>query len=128
MEIKRFLYAYFGFAGIIALISVALQWVCGDFEVLVKHFWVMFFYLLVLTLIAFFVSVLGVRKGGQMGVAAIMGGLLIKLVFALAFFLFLRYQHSGNLITLALNFFCLYLVFTIFEVVGLLRILRRLEK
>lgn len=128
MGISRFIVVYFLFGILIAVLSFGLQELFPSYQILSHHYWLMLVYLFLLTLIAFFVSVLGVKRDDQIGAMTIMGGLMIKFIFALAFFLFLRLKTTDNLIVLALNFFSLYLLLTVFEVVGLLRILRHQNK
>lgn len=124
MTLKRFLFSYFLYGLGLVLLSLGIDTIFADFEILISNYWILYGYLYVLTLIAFFVSYIGVQKEGQIGAMALMGGLVLKFVFALAFFVFLRFKTQENLTVLALNFFVLYLLLTVFEVVGLLRILR----
>lgn len=124
MALKKFLIFYFVFALAIALLSIALQVFLPSVELFISNYWVLFGYLFVLTLIAFFLSFFGAQKEGEVGAMAIMGGLVFKFLFALAFFVFLRFKTEEDKLLLGLNFVILYFLLTGFEVVGLLRILR----
>jgi len=122
--LSRFLLNYFIYGLGLVLLSLAASFLFASSEILISNYWILFGYLFFLTLIAFFISYLGIKKGDQIGAMAIMGGLVVKFIFALAFFIFLRFKAEENLTVLALNFFILYLLLTVFEVVSLLRILR----
>lgn len=122
--LPRFLLHYFIYGLGLVLLSLGISFLFSSTEILISNYWILFGYLFFLTLIAFFISYLGIKKGDQIGAMAIMGGLVVKFIFALAFFIFLRFKTEENLIVLALNFFILYLLLTVFEVVSLLRILR----
>ena len=68
------------------------------------------------------------KKGPEFGVYAILGGIVIKLLFALSLFLVIVVKSSENQLVLGLNFFSIYLLFTAFEVTVLLRKLRHQNK
>ena len=91
---------------------------------LIEKFWVVFGFLAVLTLIAYFASVFGIRKGGESSVLILMGALGIKLVFSMVFALIYILKFKPNHILFAGEFFSLYFLFTAFEVHCLLCNLR----
>jgi len=124
VTLKRFLVYYFLYGFGIVLLSIGLKSFLSADELFISNYWLLFTYLFFLTLIAFFVSYIGAGKEGQIGAMAIMGGLVFKFLFALSFFVFLRFKTEEDLMLLGLNFIILYFLLTVFEVVGLLRILR----
>lgn len=119
-----FTYRYVTFGLIIAATAWGFNQVFDEGRFLSEHFWLIFLFLFAITFIAFAISQFGVRKGGQTGVVAIMGGLIVKLLFAMVFALVLVNKQPGNQTVFALNYFSLYLLFTLFEVICLLRNLR----
>lgn len=85
---------------------------------------VIFLYLM--TVSAYAVSVIGLSSRPELGVFGILGGITIKMIISLSFFIFLLYRFpEENRVTLGLNFFCIYFFLTGFEVIVLLRNLRR---
>lgn len=124
MKLSRFFLYYHGFALIVACLSVALQSLVGSTPVLGPHSWVLFIVVFVLTLIAYILSDLGIRRGGELSIYGLMGGLFFKLFACLAVVALLIIKFPENKWITALNFFSLYFLFTVFEVICLLRNLR----
>ena len=85
-------------------------------------------FLFFLTLIVYILSYLGIEKGGQTSVLALLGGLTLKMIFSLSLMLVLILKTTDNQKVLAGNFFYLYFLFTVFEVSCLLRNLRDQNK
>jgi len=85
-------------------------------------------FLFFLTLIVYILSYLGIKKGGQTSVLALLGGLTLKMIFSLSLMLVLILKTTDNQKVLAGNFFYLYFLFTVFEVSCLLRNLRDQNK
>lgn len=117
-----FLYAVFGLA--LALVSYLIPILFPGQELLVSNYWIAFIFLFLLTYIVYLVSYFGLKKTPQTGVLAIMGGIILKLLFALSFALVIVMKTAENQLVFALNYFSLYLLFTLFEVMCLLRNLR----
>lgn len=109
-------------------VAWGLQSLVQPVIILSPNFWLMLFFLYVLTAIVYLLSIFGLRKGPEQGVYAILGGIIIKLLFALSLFLAILIKSSENQIVLALNFFSIYLLFSAFEVIVLLRKLRHQNK
>ncbi len=128
ISLPRFsiLYLFFGLG--IAGISWSLQKYFPHEQILAKNFWVAFVFLFMLTYIAYFVSDIGIKKSPQTGVVAVLGGILLKLLFALGFVLLIILKTSENQLVFALNYFSIYLLLTLFEVMCLLRNLRDQNK
>lgn len=109
---------------LLATLAYLLDYLFPAKEVLAKNFWLAFGFLFFLTYIAYLISVIGIKRSAQIGVMALMGGIVIKLLFALSFVLVVLMKTAVNQLVFALNYFSLYLLFTLFEVMCLLRNLR----
>lgn len=82
--------------------------------------------LYMVTVFAYTISYLGIDSNPELGVYAILGGVMIKMLVALGVFLVFLYGFEvENKVLLGLNFFCIYLLMSCFEVIILLRNLRR---
>lgn len=82
--------------------------------------------LYLVTLFAYGISYLGIRSDPGVGVYAILGGTMVKMVISLGVFIVFLYGFVvENKVLLGLNFFCIYLLMSCFEVMVLLRNLRR---
>ncbi|PRD47262.1 hypothetical protein [Sphingobacterium haloxyli] len=82
--------------------------------------------LYLVTVFAYAVSYLGIHSNPELGVYAILGGVMIKMLVSLGIFMvFLYGVKVENKVLLGLNFFCIYLLMSCFEVIILLRNLRR---
>lgn len=124
MTLLRFTFFYGIFGGILALFSYLLVMLFPQQSLLVSNYWLVFSFLFFLTYIAYLVSYFGIKKTPQTGVLAIMGGIILKLLFALSFALVILMKTAENQLVFALNYFSLYLLFTLFEVMCLLCNLR----
>ena len=96
--------------------------------ILVPKFWVIFGFLSVLTIIAYGISVFGIKNGGENSVYIIMSAIIIKLLFSMMFVVVYLLKFRVNSLFFALEFFSLYFLFTSFEVYALLRNLRHQNK
>lgn len=119
-----FIVAFTGYAIVIAGSALALQDWLQPTAVLSPNFWLLLGFLYFLTLIVYVLSVLGIKRGGEAGVLSILGGIIIKFLLAASLFLVILLKSNENQLVLGLNFFSIYLLFTVFEVIFLLRILR----
>jgi len=82
--------------------------------------------LYVVTLFAYAVSRIGIRAGSEMGVYGILGGIILKMLVSLGFFLFFLHAFpEENRRLLGLNFVCAYFLTSAFEVTVLLRMLSK---
>jgi len=78
------------------------------------------------TLFAYAVSGIGVRAGPEMGVYGLLGGIILKMLLSLGFFLFFLYAFpEENRRLLGLNFIGVYFLMSAFEVSVLLRTLSK---
>ena len=128
MSLSRFIGYYILYTAILAGIAIALPVFFPDVNLLANKFWLVFGFLSVLTLIAFILASIGMKSNPETGVMAIMGSIILKMLFSMAFVLIYSLNHKGKDLLFAFNFFSLYLLFTGFEIYGLLRNLRHQNK
>ena len=124
MSLLRFIVLYHGFAILVAGVATALPFLVTDVELLAPHFWLIFVVVFATTLLAYVLSDLGIRNGGEVSILSLMGGLFAKLLICLVVVAVLIVKYPDSKMLTALNFFSLYLLFTVFEVTCLLRNLR----
>src|SRR5690606_19255491 len=124
MTLSRFVLYYHLFGMAVAVVAVALPVLYRQAPILSVHFWLLFVVVFVLTLVAYILSDLGIRKGGELSVFSLLGGLFIKLLVCLAVVAVLIIKYPEDKMLTAFNFFSLYFLFTAFEVTCLLRNLR----
>lgn len=97
-----------------------------DIQFLDRMFVPLCILLYIVTLFAYGVSSLGIRSNPEIGVYAILGGTMLKMLVSLGVFMVFLYGFEvENKTLLGLNFFCIYLLMSCFEVMILLRNLRR---
>jgi hypothetical protein len=115
---------YIGFTLIIGAVASILPAIT-DVELLSEHFWLLFGFISGITFIAMLMSLVGTSKGPETGVYTGIASIGLKLLFSMAFLLVyvMRFEPSDPIL-FGLNFFCLYLLFTSFELYILLRNLR----
>ena len=110
------------------MVAISLPYFFPDVKLLANKFWLVFIFLGILTFIAYIVAFLGIKRNPETGVLAIMGSIAVKMLFSMAFVLIYSLNHKGKDTVFVLNFFSLYLLFTLFEIYGLLRNLRHQNK
>lgn len=128
MTIAGFFIRFTLFAALVAGLAWGIQYFAQPTVILSPNFTLQLVYLYFLTAIVYLLSIFGIKKGPEYGVYAILGGIVIKLLFALSLFLVIVVKSSENQLVLGLNFFSIYLLFTAFEVTVLLRKLRHQNK
>lgn len=128
MSLSRFISYYILYTAILASIAIALPFVFPSVILLANKFWLIFGFLSGLTLIAYILAVLGIKQNPETGIMAIMVSIGVKMLFSMAFVLIYSLNHKGKDMLFAFNFFSLYLLFTSFEIYGLLRNLRHQNK
>ncbi|WP_343533651.1 hypothetical protein [Pedobacter sp.] len=126
MSLRKFIVAYFIYTLILAGAAILLKELLPN--AIAGQFWLVFGFLAGLTLIAYLLAHLGIQRNPQIGVFAILGSVIIKMLFAMAFVLIYSLKQAKGDLVFALNFFSLYLLFTLFEILGLLRNLRHQNK
>jgi phage shock protein PspC (stress-responsive transcriptional regulator) len=97
-------------------------------SVLIPKFWVVFGFIAGLTLIAYFMSLAGMKSKPETSVMLIMGAIALKLVISMFFVLIYLQKFKVNSLYFAAEFFSIYFLFTIFEVYALLCKLRHQNK
>ncbi|WP_225872184.1 hypothetical protein [Pedobacter frigidisoli] len=106
--------------GIIAVLPLIFP----EKQLLVNNFWVMFGFLAGITYVAYLLVDIGIKRDPEVGIMAIMGSIAVKMIFCMAFVLIYSIKAKGLGVIFLLNFFSLYLLFSVFEVSCLLRNLR----
>lgn len=97
-------------------------------QAITSHFWLIYGFLAILTFLAYLLADFGMKRNPQTGVFAILGAVIIKMLFAMSFVLIYSLKRTDANLVFGLNFFSLYLLFTLFEILGLLRNLRHQNK
>lgn len=126
MSIKKFIIGYLLYNVVLVAIGFGLKEVSP--QIITHKFWLVFGFLSILTLIAYIVAYLGIKKNPETGVFSIMGSIVLKMLFAMGFVLIYSLKTKEKDVVFVLNFFSLYLLFTCFEIFGLLRNLRHQNK
>jgi hypothetical protein len=127
MNILKFLFLFSAFALVTVILPYGIEYYF-NISLLSNQFLLVSFFLFFLTIIVYIVSYLGIKKGGQNSVLSVLGGLTLKMIFSLAMILLLFLKTTENQKVLAGNFFYIYFLFTLFEVICLLRNLRDQNK
>jgi hypothetical protein len=128
LKLSKFLLQYLLFTFLLGLTAYLIhQQYPGD-SLLIPKFWVIFGAIALLTLLAYIFSWIGIRKGGEFSIVAIMGSILLKLLFCMVLVLVYLLKFKVNDIIFAANFISLYFLFTGFEVYALLCNLRHQNK
>jgi len=124
LSLAKFTSIYFIFVGLLIGVIAVLPLVFPARQLYVNNFWIMFGFLAGITYIAYMLVDIGVKRDPEVGVMAIMGSIAVKMIFCMAFVLIYSIKAKGIGPVFLLNFFSLYLLFTVFEVYCLLRNLR----
>ena len=143
MSLPRFIGYYILYTAVLAGIAIALPYVFPNVNLLAAKFWLVFGFLSVITFIAYILAFIGIKRNPDTGVLAIMASIAIKMIFSMVFVLIysINAKNStdpnmnaageltkGKDLVFIFNFFSLYLLFTFFEIYGLLRNLRHQNK
>ena len=103
---------------------ISLPYVFPDTPLLIDKFWVVFGFIAGITLIAYIVADIGIKRKPEMGVMAIMASFGIKMLFSMDFILVYVLTTPGSRLLFVFNFFSLYFLFSGFEIYALLCNLR----
>jgi hypothetical protein len=128
VKLYRFFILYTIFTLLLGLIAYFIDYNYPDKDLLILKFWVIFGTIATLTLLAYIFSWIGIKKGGEFSIVAMMGGILLKLLFCMVLVLVYLLKFKVNDIIFAANFISLYFLFTAFEVYALLCNLRHQNK
>lgn len=126
--IGRFVLYFTIFALLIFGIAKGVEYIYTDKLILSANFIPVFLFLYLLTLIVYFLGVWGLRIGPENSIFSILGGVVLKMVLSLSFVFYLFLKFPENQKVLVVNFFLLYLLFTVFEVMVMLCNLRDQNK
>jgi len=127
LNLKRFLTLFTVFTVLLAAIAVSVDTAFLP-GALVPKFWVIFGFIAFVTLIAYVVSSIGIKKGAENSIYILMGGITLKLLLCMAFVLVYLLKFRVKSLYFATEFFSLYFFYTAFEVYCLLRNLRHQNK
>jgi len=128
LKLLRFFFLYLIFTLGVGLIAYFIDLRYPGQGLLIPKFWVIFGAIAVLTLLAYIFSWMGIRRGGEFSIVAMMGSILVKLLFCMVLVLVYLLKFKVNDIIFAANFISLYFLFTAFEVYALLCNLRHQNK
>ena len=128
MSLTKFVVFYGIFNAILALLAYGLPILFAGANLLIPNFWVVFVFLSLITLIAYILADLGIKRNPDTGIMAIMGAIAVKMIFCMAFVLIYSLKGIEKPGIFMLNFFSLYLLFTVFEISSLLLNLRHQNK
>ncbi|MES2445542.1 MAG: hypothetical protein V4546_00085 [Bacteroidota bacterium] len=128
MSLPKFILSYLLYTALLAGIAIALPYLFPTVKLLANNFWLVFGFLGGLTFLAYILAFLGIKRNPETGVLAIMASIAIKMLFSMAFVLIYSLNNKGKDLVFVFNFFSLYLLFTFFEIYGLLRNLRHQNK
>jgi len=124
LTLAKFTSSYLIFIGVLIGIIAVLPMLFPDTQLFVKNFWLMFGFLAGITFIAYILVDIGIKRDPEVGIMAIMGSIAVKMIFCMAFVLIYSIKEKGIGVVFLLNFFSLYLLFSVFEIYCLLRNLR----
>lgn len=124
MAIGTTIIHYILFTAAIAGFCLGLPAVFPNNILFIDKFWVVFAFMAGITGIALIVSLLGIQKKPEVGVMSILGSIVIKLLFTMAFVLIYVIKTPVSSRLFLFNFFSLYFLFSGFEIYCLLRNLR----
>ncbi len=123
MKPFRFFLLFAAFVVLLAIPPVVLMQM-GKTDLLVPHFWLIFFYISGLTLIVIITVLIVQQKNDRFYAQAFLGGTTFKILACLVFVMvFLAKNHINKWVFVS-DFFYVYSLNTLFEVYGLLRNLR----
>ena len=128
MSIPKFTLFYLLYSLLLAGVAFLLPSLFPQVTLLTGKFWLVFCFVGGLTYIAYIVAYYGIKLDPESGVMAIMGSIVLKMIFSMAFVLIYSLNSKEKGLVFALNFFSLYLLFSFFEIYSLLRNLRHQNK
>ena len=128
MSLRNFFLILFSIAAVLGLTAGLIEAKNPADVILIPKFWVVFGFLLIITVIAYVVSVAGIKNGGENSIFVIMGVATLKLLLCLGLVLVYSLKFKVNAVVFAVEFFSLYFSFTSFEVYALLCNLRHQNK
>ena len=128
MTISRFTVFYILYCTFVGGLAFGLSLLFPHANLLAPKFWVLFGFLAGITFIGYTTAALGMQFSPKTGSKSVMWSVVIKMFFCIAFVLAYSVKGVEKPVTFVLNFFSLYLLFTIFEISSLLLNLRHQNK
>lgn len=128
MGVLRFIFYFSLFSLGILGITMGLAHLFENRILLSPNFIPVFIFLYLLTIIVYSLSLWGMKKGSEYSVYSMLGGIVIKMLMSLSLILYLFVKSPENQKVLAINFFSMYFLFTLFEVTVMLCNLRDQNK
>ena len=123
MKIYKVLLSFLIFNCLLAVPPLLLTWL-DNADMLVSGFWVLFFFVSILTLIVILTVLIVQQKNNEMYAAAFLGATTFKLLACLIFVLVFIKKNHPEKVFFVVDFMYLYFLNTVFEIYGLLRNLR----
>lgn len=114
---------------ILLVASVALVfWLLNSFvfngTLLIPHFWLVYGFMAGITLLVYGLSIVGLKIGGDHQSSILLAAIVLRLLLTLSFLLVYVVKIRVDAVLFLVNFFSIYLLFTVFEVYCLLCNLR----
>jgi len=128
MSIPQFIRYYIAYTLLLGIIAFLLARLFPATPLLIPSFWLIFGFMGGLTFVAAILALLGIKRNPQSGIQAIMIAMTVKLLFAMAFVLIYSLNAKEKGFIFVINFFSVYLLFTLFEIYALLCNLRDQNK
>ena len=124
MSFRKFSILYLLLVTIVALIFWSVNQFVFPSTVLIPYFWLMFAYMAGITLLVYGLSIIGIKKGGDYQGSILLSAIVVRLLLTLCFILFYIVKVRVDAVLFIVNFFSVYLLFTVFEIYCLLCNLR----
>ena len=121
---RKFLLIYILLVSAVALIFWALDSFLLSQSLLIPYFWLVYGYMASITVLVYGVSIIGIKMGGDHQSAILLSAIVLRLLLTLCFILFYIVKIRVDAVLFIVNFFSIYLFFTVFEIYCLLCNLR----
>jgi hypothetical protein len=115
-------------ASLCGALAYLLEGIDAASSILVPYFWLLLLFLVVITLIAYYIAARSIKKDAESSIQVIMGVSVTKLLVCMTIVLVYSLKVRVNAVFFTLEFFSLYFLFTSFEVYALLCNLRHQNK
>ena len=124
MKFSKFLIYYLILVTISSLSCYFLSYIFYPKTILINNFWVVYGFMALVTLIVYYLSDIGIKKGGDQQSFILLAAISIRLILTLFFVVIFTQKTRVDSLLFIINFFSVYLLFTTFEIYCLLRNLR----
>lgn len=124
MKFSKFLIYYVLLIVISASSCYLISYFYYPTKILINNFWKVYGFMAIITLLVYYLSDIGIKKGGDNQTFILLAAISIRLIFTLFFLVILTQKTKVESILFVINFFSVYLLFTTFEIYCLLRNLR----